>query len=1032
MTAKNIVVNGETKDFGSKSFTSPAVTDLWELQISTLDASLLADGSDNTEVTFKLVDKVTGEVDKTADNVVLDLNTTYGTLASKRVTVQDGVATVLITSEFSNVNISAKIDAQIIEASGDHKDLINHVVGSLLLPFKTTTTENVETVTLVSAEANQADRVTLFFDKEISLKHFVATNSKGELLYTQSGVAGDKVAKDLENVNASLISHKLINNNNVKITQGSLPFNIKGFKPVAGNSKAIEVILDKTTSLKDNADVKIDVITVNSLKKETNSSSNFTVTDARKPEATSVNAEGLNTLKVKFSEAIDESTFQIDGQFKGVRKGSVAIDAAPATAALANKDQAFTYEFGEFNPATLADNRDLATITLTAHYWESGDKKLSGFFGAGAHAVQASSTKDFAFKTDPNNIGSTQNLNFNIAADSAKPTATVTVESPEQFRLKFDKAVTATEAQVQAFITTSDKVKLQVKDATTGNYVDAESLVASKGKVAKATDLKVTQVSSTEFIIELTKDWTEIHDTTATNKNYYNYEYRLLIAKETFTNIANGLQNDELQLNLNTAGSVLNTPDTTSPVIAGAVRVGTSNELHVTMSEPVKLVNGTVLPAAGANLSRDNAGDTIAQGQGVLAKTTVQFLGKDKDGKTVTINGNVGDYVDAGKGLDSKFAVNWTVGGTTVTPQTVVDEGGSTEWTVVVRAISDDVGNTAASATYNITLDKSAAGNTPFFVEVYATGADAGKHKVEGKGNDTIAAPKALDTVEITFSEGVQFSGNSDATNPANYTLNGVTLPTGTSISVSDKVVAAKGLETVTITLPDGTLNIGATVSNVITINKNLISHDGSKIERDTTVHVNMAENNALAAAVSVARQDLAGAKALAATTASDLATATNAATAAATAVTDTTAEAATAATTATNAATAATNATGALTALIAGDADKQALVTTYNALNAADPASNTAELAAYNAAAATLADPVLVASLEAAQDLVTTTATAKTAADAAKVTADAAVVTATTAKTNADAAVVTATTAKTNADLDVVAKQAALDALLV
>lgn len=820
-----VLVDGEASDFGSKGFTTPAVTDLWDLQISTAEASLIADGADNTVVTFKLVDKTTGEVDVNADNVVLDLNTTYGTLAQKRVTVQDGVATVLLTSEFSNTDINAKIDAQIIEASGDYKDLINHVVGTHQVPFKTSTTENVDTLTLVSAEANQADRVTLFFDKEVSLKHFVKTNATGELLY-RVGVVEYTAENIPANTPPENISHVFkVAGKTVELAQGAnTNFKVQGFKPVAGNSKAIEVILDKTTVLKDNAAVKVDVVAVNSLGKETISSADFKVTDARKPEATAVNVEGLNTLKVKFSEAIADATFKIDGRF--------------------NSPTHFTYNFGEFNPVTLVDNRDLATIKLTNAYDEDGiadndsaNTTLAGYFSAGEHTLQISSTKDFAFATDPNNLGTTQNLKFNIAADSAKPNATVTVESPEQFRLKFDKSLSlANAAALQGLITSGD-IQLQFLD-TDGEYKDVDGRVANKGKVDKSTDYNVERVSASEYVIELKKDWTVIYNTNAENKNYYNDKFRLFIKKNAVTSVTNGLKNEEIKLDLNYAGSPLNTPDTTSPVINTIERVtsGGSN-FHVTMSEPVKL-NGHVT----------NETETLAQGQANLQDTTVQFIGKDKNGATVTINGQVIGYADKND-ADKMLNVSWAfqADGTTantVTPQTVVDAGGSEDWTIVIRSISDDVGNTAASATKDFKVKKSAATDTPFFVKKYTVGnPKAGKHMVEGEGNGN-----AADTIKITFSEGVQYSGLSDATNPANYTLNGVTLPAGTSIAIADADAnTTNGFEIVEITLPDGTLNIGANVSNVITVNKNLISYDGSKLIGETELIVNVDENNVLA-----------------------------------------------------------------------------------------------------------------------------------------------------------------------------------------
>ena len=758
LAANNIMVKGEAKDFGSKAFKSLAVDEVWNLKVTPKASSLLANGADNTEVTLELVDAATGRVDAGADNIVLDLNATFGALSSKRVTIQDGKATVILTSEFSNTGVTSKIDAQIIEASGDYKALIGKVAGTANVSFVTSTSGSVDTITLVNAESNQADRFTLFFDKAVSLDHFVAKDASGKYLYTN----GSTTTSSPVAANGEAYSHAFRVNGtdkSVEITQGGKTFTVKGFKPVAGNPKAMEVILDKGVVLTDNARVEVEVNTVNSINKVTKSSASFVVTDARKPEATSATAEGLNTLKVKFSEAISDATFVLDGRF---------VEGSD-----------FSAEFGDFNPVTLADNRDLATISLSGTYNEGKSNSVLGYFGAGQHSVQISSMKDFAYLTDTANLGSTQNLYFSIVADSAKPSATVTVESPEQFRVKFDKSVSGFEAA---------DIQVQRK-ASNGSFVTVP---------VSQLPHKLTRISASEYVIELTSDWTVIYDTAASNKNYYNDEYRIFIAKEAVTNVANGLKNDDLALSLNYSGSPLNTPDVTSPIISQIDRVAMTNRFAVTMSEPVKI----------AAASDEDA--TLAQGQAGLGGTTAQFIGKDKDGKTVTINGTVTGYANNANGMDNVLAVEWSNASGALTPQAVVDGGGSTEWTLVVRAVSDDVGNTAASATKSFTVAKSPAANTPFAIA---------QNGVSGALNGS-----AEDTVVIKFTEGVLTSGVSDATNPAQYTLNGKTLPSGTSIRVANNDSVA-GFETVTITLPDGTLNAA---SNVVTVNKDLVSFDGS------------------------------------------------------------------------------------------------------------------------------------------------------------------------------------------------------------
>ncbi|MCM3625609.1 sugar-binding domain protein [Brevibacillus borstelensis] len=787
LVAKDVVVDGKEVEDITKSFTTPAVTDLWNLQVSPKDSVIKPNGADNTVVTFNLIDKTTGAVDKNADDVVLALSTTHGTLAKTRVTIQDGTASVVLTSEFSVKELIAKIDAQIIEASGDYKDLIGQVVGTATVKFTNDDTGTVEAINLLSAESNQADRVTLFFDQNVNLATLVKTNAKGELLYAVEGIDGELTKAQIpKNTPASKISH-VLRPNAVKISQaGNDNIKVKGIKPL-GNPKALEVILVKPDSqsntpvLVDNQQVDVTVITTNSIDKQTESSASFKLTDARDPEVTSVTPEGLNTLKVKFSEAVHRATFIIDGQFES---------------------QTFDVKYGDFNPATLEDNRDLATIVLNKNYDEDGDgdKAAAGYFTAGKHSLQISSIYDFAAITDKFNIGTTQTLGFEIVADTSAPTAEVSVESPEQIRITFNKTL-AEELKAKNF-------ELQYYDAETKQYVPVEAT----GDFKLKPEFTVDPISSSEYVLELTEDWTKIFKTKDNKVNYYNHKFRIYIEEGTAQNAANGLKNKAIYLDLNYSGSPLNTPDTTSPTIKSIEKVaGTASTFVVTLDKPVKLNSGAA----------KDANETLNEDQTSLPETSVQFYGKDKNGVTKTVDGVVGGYADD-NGADMKFFV-------TADLQTLVDEEGySEDWELAVKSLSDDVGNTVTTKTTAFKVTKSPAADTPFYIV-----------KAEGLLNG-----KGLDTVTITFSEGVQYQGGEfDATNPGQYTLNAKPTPVGTSIVVKDlDGNKNNGFETVIITLPDGTLLERG--NNIITVNKNLESFDDTKLTRDYEVAINVLDTD--------------------------------------------------------------------------------------------------------------------------------------------------------------------------------------------
>ena len=168
-TAKGVTISatGITKTPVSKEFS---------LKVTSTATSVKADGADNTVIKFELLG-AGGKVDTNADNIVLEIGTTFGNLATNRVTVQDGVGQVVLSSEFSTKEVVAKINAQIIEASSDYKDLIGKVAGETTIKFSpSVVTTDPNNVTFQDAESNQADRVVLYFDKAVSSTTFVESS----------------------------------------------------------------------------------------------------------------------------------------------------------------------------------------------------------------------------------------------------------------------------------------------------------------------------------------------------------------------------------------------------------------------------------------------------------------------------------------------------------------------------------------------------------------------------------------------------------------------------------------------------------------------------------------------------------------------------------------------------------------------------------------------------------------------------------------------------------------------------------------
>lgn len=755
VNTKGVLVGGVAKDLGSLSFMTQSVENIWMLEVTPKASSILANGSDNTEVTFQLKNKATGEVDTKADDIVLQLTTSFGSLAKDRVTIQDGKATVLLTSEFSNTDLEAMINAQVIETvNGEYKDLIGKINGQAKVKFSTVmvTPTPVEMINVLAAESNQADRVTIFLNQAVSRDLLI----KSFFEMQQPGLGYEKYA-----------------NGNLMIEQLGDQKRVIGVKAIPSNPKAFELILDKETPLRDNAMVKVVAEITSKSNTEVKSEASFKLTDARQPEVTSVKAIGLNQLEVKFSERVQDASFKIDGQYGEM----YFVDQV-------NEEDGDI--FGEFDNETGIDQRDTAIITLSDKapniFKEKKDGAKEGYFTPGNHSLQVWDIMDYAALSDPANIGTTQNLDFTVMADTMKPTAGVVVESPEQFRVMFSKRLKGLElADVQALL--GSGMKLERYNSVTKLYED----------FSEYADITYYNEETGEVLVELNTDWTEIYDTVTTKQNYYNDKFKLTLAKDSVKAEANGEMNEALSLDLNYSGSPLNTPDLKSAEIKAIDRIVLSNDFNVMMSEPVKL------------RGLDQADTPLINADGTVypPKTTVEFIGKDKSGKIVTIDGSVVKYTSSSD-MNFRVAANESL-------QKLVDEDGyDEEWKVVVKSLSDDVGNTVATATHDFKIMKTPPTPllSPFAIdEVYVDGDEE-------------------DVINVLFTEGVQYSGMYDATSTAQYTLNGKNLPVGTSISLADSdETLSNGLDIVKIKVPAGTLK---GLSNVITVNKELQSYDNS------------------------------------------------------------------------------------------------------------------------------------------------------------------------------------------------------------
>ncbi|WP_108307356.1 hypothetical protein [Metalysinibacillus jejuensis] len=829
------VVNGKVVVEGAE--VKPPITAPQNLQIITED-KIIADGVTTQVVTFNLLDK-NGELDKEANNVVLDLNSTYGFLSQKRLTMQHGTGQVILRSEFLANETVAKIDAQIIEAEDNYKDLIGKIVATKNITFVPagagSAGEVVKLKSVVAANSNQADRVTLTFDEEMTLADFY------ELDANRQGLR--------------LVNGEPVLRNNVEIDQAM--YNTAEKKAIRAitidpkNKKNAVVILEKEVGgvsnvLTDNKDVYVSYTdAVNEVKKP--SRATFKLADARVANVTSVDYVSPREITATFSEATHSADFIIDARFK---------------------EDTFDVKFGdvEYVNGAWVDTRHIATITLNKNYQEPEKiknkdgvevyKYPAGYFASGTHALEVSTIKDFAALTDPKNVGTTQVLEFVVPTDNQQAVVTRYVDSPEQFRVDVDK-----DFEFKGGKSFAESVQFQVWDPNKKDENGKLGVWVNVGdhnfggkkatyNVTRGKDAKGNPTN--EFKIELTEDWTTIYDTKNTKNNYYNDTFRLYVPAETLMTASNGKYNEkEIDLHLTTINSkdtALATPDIVSPVINDIVAIknkaaansGRSVVEHfeVEMSEPVKLAG---FP--------DSSGEpTLAQQQGTqLPVTQVEFLGTYTDPttgvtKTYTFPGKVNGYVDTDF-TDKTINVMWSNIDNAIVvndkqvrnPQELVDAGGSLDWKVVVKSISDDVGNTAATVDRAFTLDPTEAPKDGKFQVAPKGGEAIGDGKWTSATNEpniTFAVKgEEGDKVFITYTEAVSVTGLGSATNVKNYTLNGKELPVSTTIALAEG-----DDKTVVISLPKGTLATNDSKeknSNVITLAKNIVSKEGKVLSYD-------------------------------------------------------------------------------------------------------------------------------------------------------------------------------------------------------
>lgn len=796
LTVTGVKVGGAAQADQKLTFTTPAAVVKYPMTLEAKDKILKSDGQSQTIVTFKITDANGTPV--TDEGVEVAFATSLGKFAEQRVSIQNGEATVMYTSEALMETQTAAITATIVESTKNQELMGLSTSSSITLTPNPEALEDTSIGAIItSATAPTADRIVAYFNQKVEAKDFKTSSGRIDnskfACTIQSGIdngfewVSDEVSK----------THKVV-----------------GILDVPGDENALQLLVD--TPMVDNTNVKVEF--ENKTKSNNLVSAKNTVyfklTDAHQPSVLNATGEGYRKVKVVFSEAVlpDSLADATSKAYTGDNIENYLIDGKPLSSYGIEKAKApgtegedgsnskvKKYSSKKDDPNTASDKNGSVQV---GHYDKGEDNRTvvtielgkDHYLLPGTHSLSVSNVGDWAANTDKErNIVNTQTFDFVVEENDVVPTFTVEEQSPEQWLVTFNSDVELvndgdTLRTPDSFIRQASVLKLQQN--INGTWVDITDGDGVRGK----NPIRVSQVDdSRQYIVEVKRDWTEVYDTIATRENYFNQNLRLHIDAGKIVNVANNKQNSAIDVNLD--GTIMKTPDVTSPVIGEIVQAedesgGLTDSYNVTMSEPVKLTEAA--NTEGLTPSQTQQQGASNNGRNGVPMPSAQFIRVDNG---QTIDGIISEeaFIDA-----TDTTIN-------VSPESALSAG---EWRLVMSSISDDYGNTAATVAETINVTTNAV--TSNFKVVWAA-------VQSSKGNVAL-----LDDIEydqsrigqgkgryifVKFNKPVTMTGNSmNAGVTGNYTINGATLPTGTQIRANIRGYDDHDgvTDSITIILPEG------------------------------------------------------------------------------------------------------------------------------------------------------------------------------------------------------------------------------------
>ncbi|BDR66070.1 hypothetical protein K144313037_02940 [Clostridium tetani] len=481
-----------------------------------------------------------------------------------------------------------------------------------------------------------------------------------------------------------------------------------------------------------------------------NATNKFMLVDKLKPEVRDViaskNEKGDNklpkdSLLVVFSEPVSRLTAENPNNY--------ILNGNKLTAKDVNSikvlDVTDNVKYAESN----GKERRSVIISLNSAF--ARKKLIGGTESApGKNLLQVRSIADWAgmYDLSDNNKITTQDFVFKYVTPTAKTGLGMEMESPEQFVL-----------------TLNDPLYTDVNATKEYKLTDNGALEVSLGDTIIPEDkYEITYVAEEDaYILELKDDWTKI---LVAPRTYHNETFKVK-TKKAYDVYGKEVKEFEV--------TKVIPEDTTSPKIAEYeikdLKVDTSKtetltgKINITMTEPVQLYENAgkeVVPPITPSKEQE-------QGKGVPVPT-FEYV-KVSDGEKLSAGDKVtGKLVEIETNHDKNF---------TVEPSEKLEEG---DWKLVVRQISDDVGNTMATEEISFKIVK--ADDVPVVnkednvVDPYIIWAFA--------DDDKVNSDKSVnDYVYILYSRQMSI----DAIRSATYDINGKQVTQDADITAEDVVL---------------------------------------------------------------------------------------------------------------------------------------------------------------------------------------------------------------------------------------------------